>query len=218
MKKKTEKRIKAGAAATVAAAAVLMGSVFDTPDELSGDGCADSPAAITDVLLEDAASGDDGGAADMEDEDSRRRRGAAAIRRWFLALPAPVRSLVGLPLWGAGRGILALFSTLGAALAPAAGKVLGFLLTCALVIAAFALTAKAVCPDMPLKKILSRKNLTALLAGMAALGLADAVVPLFWDGWDKVANLFSALGTLCLLAGVTAFFVRRFGGKSTKEN
>ncbi len=222
--KRRSRRAAATAVAAVTAGGVVMGGLFSSPDELmNGPDGDDAPVPVIDTAVPDggAAGGDDlddEDTGDGEDEDRRRGGLRSRARQWIWQLPASVRALVGVPLWALGWLILTGASALwGGVLSPVFGTVLGWALTAAVLLGAFALTAKAMFPDLPLKKILNRRNFLGLLFGTAILALAEAVVPLFWDGYGKIAQLVRALGSAGILALMTALFARRENRRRQKE-
>jgi len=214
-KNRRKRRTAATAVAAVTSAGVVMGGLFSSPDDLmNGADGDDAPIPLADTVTPDAGgAGDDDlddDAGDTEDENRRRGGLRARARQWVRQWPAGVRALVGVPLWALGWLVITLATAAwNGVFSPLFGTVLGWVLTAAALLGAFALTGKAMFPDLPLKKILTRQNFLALLIGTAALGIVNAVVPLFWDGYGKIAGLVRALGSAALLGTVTALFARR---------
>ncbi len=213
--KRRKKQAAATAVAAVTSAGVVMGGLFASPDDLlNGEGGADAPDAVVETLA--PAGGADDGAAD-HDEDSggiedeeRRKSFRSRARERILQAPWGVRALIGVPLWALGHLILAGLSALwGTVLSPVLGTVLGWILTAALILFVFAAVMKALFPDLPLKKILNKRSFLTFLIGTAALGLLDAVLPLFWDGYAKIADVLRLLGATGLLGAGIAVFARR---------
>ncbi len=214
-KKKTRRRAAATAVAAVTSAGVVMGGMFASPDDLlNGGGGDDGAVTVTDTYSPDAgASGDDlDDGADLGDseEESRRRGVRARFRQWVWRMPYGVRALVGVPLWALVwliiTGATALWT---GALSPLFGTILGWVVTAAVLLLAFALTGKALFPDLPLKKIVNKRNFLALLLGTLVLAVADNVAPLFWDGYARIAGAVRAVGSAGLLGAVTAVFAKR---------
>lgn len=221
MGKKEEKRWKKRAAATAVAAAasagVIMGGAFASPDELMRDDLYAPPATDT-LLTDDAAAGDDDGGDAAAAEEEERRSPRARVRSWVWRLPAGVRALVGVPLWCVGWLILSGASALwGALLSPVAGRVLGWLAAAALLLGAFALTGKAAFPDLPLKKILTRKNFLRIFLGVVVLAALDSALPLVWGTYDTVKDALRAVGMAVLFGGVTVLFLRKEKKRRRKQ-
>ena len=213
-KKKKHRRAAATAVAAVTSAGVVMGGMFADPDDLlNGNDDGGSSITVTDTYTPDAADGgddvDDAAAGDEEDE-SRRRGIRNRARQWIWRLPYGVRAVIGVPLWALGwliiTGCTALWTGV---LSPVFGTVLGWVLTAAVLLGAFAPIGKALFPDLPLKKIVNKRNFLALIIGAAVLAVADNVFPLFWDGYAKIAGAVRAVGSAGLLGGVTAVFAKR---------
>ena len=205
-KEKTARRAgKLTLAATVAlltAASVTVGGMFDSPAAILDDEAKPLVAYVSD------GAEDDGDAeAGEENSEKTRRRASVSAREAILRLPLAVRLLVVLPLWALGTTVTALLGTLAAS--PIGQAALNMLLIFAVFAALFTLAAKAVFPDLPLKKILNRRSLTGLLFGALTLGALDAVLPLVWEPYEEARRAVLAVGTLALLGAAMLHFSLR---------
>ena len=202
-----KKKAAVGAVCAVASTGVLVGGVFDNPADLLND---DSSAAVTVEMHADGAD-----AAGQNDEDKNRK--ASPLRQWFLRLPLGVRALVGIPLWGIGWCILSALGLLWQGLlTPLGGKILGWLLTAAASLGVFALTAKAMFPDVPLKKLLSRRNIFLVVGGVLLLGAADTILPLVWDKYPPI-SLALRLGGSAVLILCAVLSLRKLHRRKEKK-
>ena len=204
MKKRNwKKRAAAGAVATAAGAGLLVGAAFDSPADFLGE---------TDAIAITAHADDDGG--DMVtggDEDEERSRKGSPLRRTIQTLPTWVRLGVCLPLWCIGTALQYLLSLLyQAALTPLGSTILSWVLAAAMVLGVFALTAKAMFPDIPLKKLLRPRHFLWLLGGVALLAVADIVMPYYWEDWATLGKILRLAGTAALV-GLGALALRRIG-------
>ena len=120
-----------------------------------------------------------------------------------------MRLLVILPLWALGSVILAAAGAVWPLLSPVLGKVAGFTLMLSLLVGAFVLAAKAAFPDLPVKKLLSRRNLIALLLGAAALSVVDAVLGAAWADYEQVKNIVLSAGFFIALSCAAVPFALR---------
>ena len=199
MEKKTKKRAAAAAVTAVASAGVLVGGLFATPADLLQNGDAPVRTSVTDVA--DNAGGETA-AAEKKRESGLR----AKLRQAILRLPVGVRALVGVPLWCVGWIVLTGLGTLwSAVLSPVAGTLAGWLCLAAVLIGVFALTAKAMFPDLPMKKILCKRNVLGIVIGVCVLGLADTLLPHVWDGYERFADAVRLTGSfLTVLIAVWA--------------
>lgn len=209
-----KKKRAAAAVAAVTTVGVAVGGAFPTPGVLLRPEDSTAPAPITEVLIPIPPQGDnlsdDSQGTENEDELRRRNFPAAQFRAWVLKLPRPVRAGVGIPLWCLGWLVLTGLSGLWSVLAsPALSGLLGWVAAAMVLTGAFLLTAKAVLPEVPLKKIVNRRSLIVLLAGTAIITLADRVLSLCFNGYDRWGALLPAAATLVLLYAVTAAFIRR---------
>lgn len=209
MKKSTKNAAAVTAVALLTAASVMTGSLFDTPAALLPDDGAPSIVYNMNTGL-DGAEDDDAGVSEDESEEKSKRGGVRAVlRQRILQLPLIVRLLVILPLWALGSVILAAAGAAWPLLSPALGKIAGFALMLALLIGAFVLAAKAVFPDLPVKKLLSRRNLVALVLGAAALSLADAVLDAAWTDYEQIKNVVLSAGFFVALSCAAVPFALR---------
>lgn len=200
-KNQWKKKAAVGVVAAAASASVLVGGAFDSPaDLLSTDGGDDnnSSAPVLHTLsaqtAQPAAVNDPGDDASDENDGERRQR-FPAVRRWILGLPIGVRALVGVPLWAAGWAITSGLALLWeAALSPLGGKILAWVLAAVAAILVFALTAKALFPNAPWKKILRPRNILILLVGMVVLGATDTLLDIFWEDYPPVGQAARLIG------------------------
>jgi len=197
-----KQKAAAAAVAVVAAAGMVTGSVIESPAELLED-----PAPIADVQQ-------------TEDDDAvvaeKRQKGVAAkIRTWILQLPAAVRMLVGVPLWGLGWVLLTAVSTLWMGVAaPVVSKLLGWLCLAVVLLAVFAASVKAAFPELRLKQIFRLRNLILLLGVTAVLAMADMALPTVWEGYDLISQTVWRVGATCLLAVVCCMELKRQGKRA----
>ena len=94
-------------------------------------------------------------------------------------------------------------------LSPVAATVLGWLAIALLAVIVFALAAKTVFPDLPLKKILNRHSLRTILLLCLGFGLIDAILPVFWDSYETVSKLIKVFGSLIAAGVPLIFFISR---------
>lgn len=204
---KAKKAAAVSAVALLTAASVATGSLFDSPAALLAEDGAPVVYTVSNGV-EDAA--DDADAGETENGETRRRGGArAALSARILRLPLFVRLLVILPLWALGSALIAAAGAAWTLLSPVMGKLAGFALLLALLAGTFLAAAKTAFPDLPLKKILNRHSLAALLLGAAALTAADAALPLVWDDYGQIRNVALSVGFFAALCCVTVPFALR---------
>ncbi len=208
-KKNLGGKATASAVAAVTAAGVLVGGAFSSPDDLLDDG----PGPLVQNFQADAQAADDGGGADEGDESEageERRSFRSGVRSLIRSAPTGVRAVVFVPLWALGTAVIALVSSLWASvLSPVAATLLGWLAIAALAVIIFALAAKTVFPNLPLKKILNRHSLLTIALFCFGFGVLDAVLPMFWDNYATVSKLLKVFGSLIATGVPLAFFISR---------
>ena len=202
--KKVKNKGTAAAAATVAAAGVLIGGAFDTPADLLKDNdAALAPPPIVETMAAEIDPGDgDTGDEDAATEEEEKKRGGvrARTRDLVLRLPLAVRACVALPLWALGWGLISLFSLLWTAvLSPAGAAVLKWVVIALMILAALTLTVKTVFPDTPLKKILNKRSLLWVLGGSTLFCIADVVLQRIYPDFPRLFDIARAVASAALL-------------------
>lgn len=133
---------------------------------------------------------------DDDDDDADEQKGArsgliARFRQAVLSLPSAVRLLVVVPLWAIGTALMTLVSFLWNVIfaSPLGAFIASFAVGFAVLTVLFAATAKILFPDVPLRRILCKRNI--LILGVSAIALAglDAAMPLFWHQYPAVSAL-----------------------------
>ncbi len=191
--------------AVFTAAGLAVSNAVDSPTELledgSGVGPGTSPVATTHVIAPAPdLDGDDGD--EDADEMKKRPRARAKLRETILALPLGVRMVVILPLWLLGSGVTWLGGFLLSGLWSVAAPV-------AALAAGFTAAAKAIFPDLPLKKILNRKTIPWLMQGALFLVILDGVLSVAWEDYGQYKHLSLCLALLPVLGALVRRFVRK---------
>ncbi len=211
-KKDLKKKLAKTGVALFTSASVLVGGAFPSPDALLADEQSLNPVVVY-QNDSDSDQDDDGDSSSEEEEEELSGESVglrARLRQRILQLPLAVRVFVLVPMWALGWGIWTAATGLWSMLlGPIAGKALGWLFLLAALLGVFALGMKTIFPDMPLKKILNKKSLLGILLGGLALGAADLTVPLFWDGYEQLAQIFRASGAAIILGTVSFVLIRR---------
>lgn len=210
---KHSKRLVKGAVALTTAAALLTGGLFHSPADFLQEDRDTAPQAIVQVMEpldeDDDGSDDDYGA---EEEEKGRRGFRARLKQLLLRLPLYLRLALLLPLWCIGWVLITGGSALFQAfLSPALGSVLRWLCITALVCAGILGAVKLMFPDVPLKKLLTRKSFFAVLLSSGLLGLGGTLLQIFYPdlNWLPAAVDSGAVLLLLLWLSLKAGFVRR---------
>lgn len=210
-KKLNKTAIAASVAAVATAAGVTVASTFDSPADLLPETAFSSAPAYSDRIdaqvdeISPAAEDDD-----EEDEEKKKKTGLrATLRQGMLAMPFTLRLLLLLPLWALGAGVLYLGGLLLQLLGPTAGKLLGFLLTAAILAGLFLLGVKLAFPDLPLKKILNKKTLPVLAVTAVAIFALNLILAAVWEDYDRWRALARILALLIPAAALSLGFIRR---------
>ena len=216
---KKKRRAAAGAVALMASGGLVLGGLFNSPAALLEETDLTPPPVVSEDdggdELEGAGGAGEEESSRIEDAVQQEERELApekpeGVRAWILRLPYAVRLLVLLPLWALGwllqTGAAALWSAL---LSPVLGKALSWLLLLGALLLALLLAGKTVFPDLPVKKILNKRNVLGLVIGSVALGVLDLLLPLFWTEYSRFEAIARAVGIGGVFCAVAlSFFLR----------
>lgn len=206
-----KKAVKAGVA-VVTSASVLVGGLFSSPDALLAREQNLNPVVITQNDNDNDGDDDDSSSSEEDEEEQEGESVGlrAALRQRILQLPLAVRVFVMVPLWAIGWTVWTVASGLWTMLlGPIAGKAVSWLFLLAALLGAAALGLKTVFPNMPLKKIFNKKSLLGLILAGLGLGAADLTVPLFWDGYEKLAHVLRGSGMALILGTLSFVLIRK---------
>ena len=206
--KKGLKKAAAGTAAGLAAASLVVGSIFSNPSEIMAQVNPDKEQPV--VIVQMDAKPDDEIEAEEEDTDEKKKGLKEMLRRFVQRLPAWAKVLFVIPMWALGYGVIALLTALfEPVIAPVLGIVLKWLLVAGLLAAAFFLIKKTVAPDTPLREIFSKRNLVLITISAALLGAGDYFAKAYIEHYEVWRNV------LCFAAGLVILGV--FGLRSMKR-
>lgn len=192
--KKPKKAVK-GAAASLVVLSLLTSLAFSGPGDIMQEQSDASRFTPTPVVLDVDefvnAPVDDDTDEDGDENKSVKLGFAARFRQAVLSLPQSVRLLITVPLWAAGTAIMTVISFLWNILfASPLGAFIASLATgLAVLLGLFTVTAKALFPDVPLRRILSKRNLLALGSLALLLSVFDAAAPAYWHQYPLAAAL-----------------------------
>ena len=183
-----------GVTTSIVVLSLLTGLAFSNPSEIIEDQSEAANYRPTPIVMDV----DDFVNAPVEDDedDADEQKGSkmsisARFKQAVLTLPQSVRVLLVVPLWAAGTAILTMISFLWNVLfaSPLGAFIASLALGFAIMLGLFTVTAKALFPDVPLRKILCRRNV--IIIGCLALLLSgiDAVAPIYWSQYPLAAAL-----------------------------
>ncbi|MEA4870094.1 MAG: hypothetical protein VB062_05600 [Christensenella sp.] len=195
--KKLGKKAAAAAIGFFAAAAIALGALADSPDELF----CDTPQAAQAVI---AATEEDERiqARSALTQPAKKEGQRARLRRLFLGQPSVVRGAVLLPVWVVGKALLSVLSLVFTALGPILQLILQILLHALLLLGLFALLLKLLFPNLRLRDLLTGRIILLLFAASILFSVTDAVLRRFWVDYRPVSiavKLAVALLVLTLL-------------------
>ena len=203
---KIKNKSTATAAATIAAAGVLIGGSFEAPADILKEEAALAPTPIIETLNAevDPGDGDLGDEEAVAEEEEEKKKGGvrAKTRELVLRMPLALRACVAVPLWCVGWALTSLASLLWAGVLSPVGAAIGKWIVIALMIlAALAITVKTVFPKTPLKKIFNKRTLLWVLGGSTFFCIADVALGYLYPDAPRLFDIARAVASAALLAG-----------------
>ncbi len=194
--KKLGKHAAATAAGVLAAAALALGAVVDSPDELFPT----VPQAAQVIICATTEDDERASIAKAPAAPAQKARLRDKLRRLFLAQPSAVRGVVLLPFWAVGKVLFGLCSLLFTALSPVFQLILGVLLNALLLFGLFLLVLKLLFPNLKLRDFLTKRNMLLLIAGSLLLSLTDTILKVFWEDYRPISIAIKLVVGLIVLS------------------
>lgn len=202
-------------ATTIAASGAAVDATFDSPQDILQNTYVEP---VVEYVNPDGTT-DDGGTT-QDDEDKGKQAVTAAkktVREWILGLPLAVRYIVVVPLWFVGNLVLWAGGIIMTGLSPLWEGALHLLLLAAVLTGAFTIAAKAMFPDVPLKKILNKRTFKGILTVAVFVFLLDLALKVGWPEYMQYRTVAIALFTLAVLFLLVMRFGRRENKRRRKE-
>lgn len=181
-----------GASAMLVALSLLTSAAFNAPADIMEehpDTHVSNPPIVMDIdeYVNTDVDDDD----DADEQKGTKLSVMARFRQAVLSLPSPVRLLIITPLWLIGTGLMTLITAVWNTLfaSPLGAFIASFAVGFAVLTGLFAVTAKTLFPDVPLRDILTKRNVLILAVGAVILSGLDAAMPLFWEKYPAVSFL-----------------------------
>ncbi|NCB42425.1 MAG: hypothetical protein EOM59_07370 [Clostridia bacterium] len=210
LKKITKKKVWMVSIAVLAGAAVIVGTLIPSAQEVVSPNIMVDPPAVTLNLEEDSVVQNEEAAA----EAKKSNRFSDRLRNRLLSLPQSVRIIFVLPLWVLGWIVTSFGSLLwGGLFSPVAGIIASLLLNIGVIVGLFALTTKLLFPNIPFRKILSKKNIIPLVAVAVLVVALDAILPIYWEGYA----VFSVFIKIVFPFSIVGIFVYRLKKVRSEE-
>lgn len=203
------KQVGRAAAGAGVALSLLIGSLFGSPAELAEErniGAASPPAIVQTVQVDNAYE-----PFTMEEEPAaeEKRTFRDKLRQLIMRMPVWLRVTLLMPCWAVGFAFMQAVTLLGTLLKiPILGWALRLLIGAGLVFCLIILAQKLLFPEIPLKKVLSRKNVIPLAAACAVMGAAGILGDILWRDKRWITFIIQASSAL-LYTGWFALFVGR---------
>ena len=205
-KEEIHKTVVKGTTTVLLVASLLTGLAFSGPAEINEDQ-ANSQLRQAPIVMEiddymNTSVDDD------DDADEQKNAKVGVVQKFkqaVLNLPASVRLLIITPLWAIGTAIMTAVSFLWNVIfsSPLGAFIASFAIGYAVLVGLFAVTAKMLFPNVPLKKILNKRNVLILGIAAVLLSFIDWMAPMYWHQYPAVAAAVKlgvgvfVIGTIC---------------------
>ena len=200
------KTVVKGTTTVLLVASLLTGLAFSGPAEINEDQ-ASSQLRQAPIVM-DVDDYMNTSVDDDDDADEQKNAKVGVVQKFkqaVLNLPASVRLLIITPLWAIGTAIMTAVSFLWNVIfaSPLGAFIASFAIGFAVLVGLFAVTAKMLFPNVPLKKILSKTNILVLGIAAVLLSFIDWMAPMYWHQYPAVAAAVKlgvgvfVIGTIC---------------------
>lgn len=198
---KTKKKLRSAAikaAGTVTAAGMLLNGTVDSEDLLTSPEQKAQSAEAAHIQFGKAPVYTVEG---TETGSVLATTPRALLRERVIALPAPVKGLILLPLWTVGAIANYAFSLLLGLFAKFfGGSLLTFLFQFALLLGLFALALRLLFPHKKLKELLTKRHFLWMAAAALVLTTADMLLKTWYEPYARVRALILLVLALILLS------------------
>lgn len=208
--KKAAKRAGHAAAGAGLAVSMFFGSLFSSPAEIIDPekAASSSPPAVVQTAPPPDTSSDfliDSEVPEAEEKRSWKDR----LKAFLLRTPVAVRIIFLLPLWAVGFVLLWAFSALASLIGvPIVGDILKLIIGVLIVMGLIVLGEKLMFPDVPFRKIVSKKNVIPLAITCGVIALAGALGGYLWK--DKLwITAAIDVGAAALYIAFFMIFIKR---------
>lgn len=206
---KKKKQIEKGIVAGLTSVSVLLGSTFDTPQDLINNDKYKPKAVIEKIQSE-------------EEENHKSKQEnliKAKLRNLIYRIPVKIRTYLFVPLWFLGTFLISLTDLLTkVVLVPASHIILNFVLHILVIMAIVVICIKILFPDLPLSKILNKRTLMMIFIGSFILTLCDIFMPMIWTKYKTYRNISKlVLGLTVILIILKPFIKKKLENPYTYE-
>ena len=189
-KLEAKKTIAKGATTALVVLSLLSGMAFSGPSDITQDQINTqlNPAPVV-MDIDDFVNADVDDSDDAEEEKGSKVGIVAKFRQAVLSMPQAARLLIITPLWALGTALMTVVSFLWNIIfaSPLGAFIASFAVGYAVLFGLFAVTAKMLFPNVPLKKLINKRNVLVLGITALALSAIDAAAPHYWHQYPAYA-------------------------------
>lgn len=215
-----KKTVVKGTTTALVVLSLLSGLAFSGPADINQDSAGSNYNQPPIVMEIDDYANTEVDDEDDADEQKGSKSGAVSkFRQAVLSLPSSVRLILITPLWALGTALMTTVSFLWTVLfsSPLGAFIASFAVGFAVLFGLFAITAKMLFPNIPLRKLLSKRNILVLGIAALLLSIIDAWAPNYWHQYPAVA----AAVKLCIgvfVIGVISYRINKILHRDKYEN
>ena len=198
--------------ASIASMAILINSTFDAPSELF------EPDKYHKIPLAEIDFGNDLDDEQKENEEDNKKE---SLRDKFIKLiytiPVPIRSIICIPLWLLGSGLLTIFNILwGFVLSPLLGFIINWAISTIILLLIVGVAIKCLFPNLPWRKIFNKNTIITVIIASLIINIIDFVMPFIWQEYRiyRMASRF-VLGLIVLVIIIRPFIKKKIEDMNT---
>lgn len=192
-----EKRVRQGLLAALTSASVLVGTTFDSPEDILNR--YDKPIKPLVEYTDKQESVDK-----KTDNHSKDY-----FKNIIYKIPLNIRLYIFAPLWFLGTGIIYAFEMFLKIITPFAHILTNFVIHLSLMSLVVIICVKLLFPDLSLKKILNKKTLLLILIGSIVLSICDLIMPFIFDKYRLYRNISKLIIGILFLFVILKPFIRK---------
>ena len=215
-----KKTVVKGTTTALVVLSLLSGLAFSGPADINQDSAGtnlNQPPIVMEIddYVNSEVDDDD----DADEQKGTKSSVVAKFRQAVLRLPSSVRLLIITPLWALGTALMTAVTILWNVIfsSPLGAFIASFAVGFAVLFGLFAITAKMLFPNLPLRKLLSKRNILVLGIAALLLSIIDSWAPNYWQHYPAAAAAVK-LGIAVFVIGVISYRINKILNRDKYEN
>ena len=200
MEKEKKKKLVKTAIAGITSASVLLGTTFNSPEEIKNS------LTIPESLIDKQHDYSD----DLLTGLKKKEKGKNVLKNLIYKIPIKIRTILFIPMWFLGTVLISLIKSLfKIILIPAIKISLGSLLHIVVFMLIILICIKLLFPNLPLSKIFNKRNILLILFISILMALLDFFIPLVWKKYIIYNFIFKFVFGLLVIGIIMKPYIKR---------